>query len=599
MTSPGLLSEWARTLVETLADAGVELAVVSPGSRSTPLVWALTASERLAVHVVHDERSAAFFAVGHAKVTGFPALLVCTSGSAAAHYLPAVVEAAHARTPLVVLTADRPPELHGCAAPQTIDQTELYGRHARSFVELGMPDPAPEAFRGLRRVATQAVRTALGPHPGPVHLNFKARKPLEPPPIPTNESRAVELVAVATLSEPITRSGPPRLAPEPSGLDEVASALRAARRPLFVAGPAPLGAGSVRERLYELARRTGAVLLAEATSQLRFVGDRAGVTVPDAFVHILACETFRSVASRADCIVQLGRPPTAAAWEHYVAAAHGTPRFVLADDGWPDPQGSASTLVVGDANLVLEGLLTRLDGQLTAPDAEWHAAWRSANDATWDVVAAHRPSEALSETGAMAAVLEALPDDALLCIGNSLPVRHVDRVRAPGRPLMVWSQRGANGIDGLVAGASGAVTAAARPAALVLGDVSFLHDLGGLWCAREVRHPLAIVVLHNDGGRIFEQLPAAGRLVGDPDRLAAWVTPHGIDLVHAARLFGVEHLRPESMPALHAGLRTALARPGATVIEVRVPPSGAVEESRRLLPEIARRVGGALRESGG
>lgn len=597
MTGSGaLLAEWARTWIESLADAGVELAVVSPGSRSTPLVWALTATKAITVRVVPDERAAAFHAVGHAKIAECPALLVCTSGSAGAHYLPAIVEASHAGVPLLVVTADRPPELQGCAAPQTIDQIHLFGRHVRDFVELGMPDPSPEAFRGLRRIAAQAVRTAMGPCPGPVHVNFKARKPLEPPSVATDESRAAELIAVATVAVPPTRSRPPRLAPDAASLDDLAGALRTSRRPLFVAGPAPTSRARLREAWLALVGRAGGVLLPEATSQLRFGAPAPDTTVADAFPHLLDCEPFRGVAFGADCIVQLGRPPTLAAWERHVAATAGTPRFVLADDGWPDPAGTATAVVTGDAELVFSGLAQRLEDHRTTGDAAWRRAWRGANEATWRAVAESRRGGALGETLAVERVLAALPDGAVLCLGNSLPIRHVDRVPATERALHVWSQRGANGIDGLVSGACGAAAAARSPTALVVGDVSFLHDLGGLWCARALTTPMAIVVLHNDGGRIFEHLPAAARLAGEPERLDAWLTPHGLDLAHAARLFGLEHAAPTTPADLDEALEGALRRPGATVVEVRVPPGAAFDETRTLAPTIARAVGAAVRE---
>ncbi|HRI55183.1 MAG TPA: 2-succinyl-5-enolpyruvyl-6-hydroxy-3-cyclohexene-1-carboxylic-acid synthase, partial [Pseudomonadota bacterium] len=238
MSEANLLAEWARLLLGSLAAAGVREVVVSPGARSTPFVCAAHAEPQLRCWDVIDERAAAFFALGQARVTGRPSLLICTSGTAGAHYLPAVIEAGAAHLPLLVLTADRPFELQDCGAPQTIDQIKLLGGHARRFFELGMPDPSDLSLRALRRLAAQAVLTTTWPTPGAVHLNARARKPLEPQSVHTSDEVALRARVDELLQAPLLRAYPPRAVPAPAGVAAAAQLCRSARRGLIICGPA-------------------------------------------------------------------------------------------------------------------------------------------------------------------------------------------------------------------------------------------------------------------------------------------------------------------------------------------------------------------------
>jgi len=259
-----LLSEWAALVFASFADAGVERVVVSPGSRSTPFVAGAIREPRLRLFDVIDERAAAFFALGQARVTGVPTLLLCTSGTAGAHYLPAIIEARHAGVPLLVLTADRPTEATACGAAQTIDQTKMFGEHVRRFFDLGMPDGDPSALRAVRRVALQAFVASQYPERGAVHVNARARKPLEPIlASATAEGRAVAAAVRAVKDRPI-RVALASAQADAGALEIIAAELRAARRGLIVCGPLPArtDVGAVED----LARRTGFPLLSESAS---------------------------------------------------------------------------------------------------------------------------------------------------------------------------------------------------------------------------------------------------------------------------------------------------------------------------------------------
>ncbi len=620
---------WAEILLAGLRDAGADHLVVSPGSRSTPLVLA-AARLGLPSHVFIDERVAAFFALGRARVTGRPSVLVCTSGTAGAHYLPAVVEAAMARIPLVVITADRPPELHDCAAPQTIDQIHLFGRFARGFCDLGVTEANIGALRAVRRRAAQMAALSRWPDPGPVHINAPARAPLEPAGEPGPDERRMIEMAAAVAAEPLTRAAAVRAVVADDAIAEVAAACAAARRGLLVAGPAPLSREGEREAVFSLARATGFPLLAEATSQLRWTGQPVPPGLCDSFdLALRAAHAGGPDPGAPDLIVELGAPPTSAAYARFVAR-HRCKRIVIAPHGWSDPHGGAALLVHGDVG----GTAGRVAAALSrsADPGEWSEAWRAADrraraaleraidearaggetsaavakmDRTADLPqssgsraassgdrgrdpATHVPMSAMNEHAAVRAVVDALPDGALLVLGNSLPVSVADAAcPAAARRIDVLGQRGACGIDGLIAGAAGSASAAGRPTAVLLGDVSFAHDLGGLAAARTAEASLAIVVIDNGGGRIFEQLPVADAPGGAEVLERYFLTPPGVDVAAAAAAFGLAHRRALDPAALAAAVGAALRTDGATVIHAPVAPHSARDEERAALSRLA------------
>ena len=583
MIPRNLLTEWARLLVESLAAAGVRDVVISPGSRSTPFTYAALRCERLACRVVVDERSAAFFALGQAKITGRPVVLVCTSGSAVANYLPALVEATLVRAPLVVLSADCPHTLGDCGAPQTIDQTRIFAHHAKRFVELGLPDASAAGLAALQRKAAQAVADSVAEPAGPMHLNARAAKPLEP--VHPADDTERELVAAVDrlVARGPTRASAPRRVPDASALDRLAEAC-AAPRGIIVCGPMEIGRAPTSAALGALADRAGYPVLAEATSQLRFAGE---VRQCDAFDGLLASARFRA-GPAPSVILQIGAAPTSRAWEACVREWSAARRFVIADGGWPDPGSDATEIVLGDVDAALGGIAERMAPR--AADAVWQRRFVDGAATAWQAVEAVLAVDdgALSEGGAVRLAVDATPAGGLLALGNSLPVRLVDAY-CPARPrdLRVWSQRGANGIDGVTSGAAGAALASGLSTTLIVGDVGFLHDVGGLWAARHVQTPFAIVVLDNGGGRIFEQLPIASVPGVDLD---VWTTPPGLDLSHAAALYGVPFRRASSPKELADALAAAHEHAGATVIQAVVPLHGAAA----ALASIRERVDKAL-----
>ena len=554
MTTPAVQTIWTDLLVGTLADAGVTTCVISPGSRSTPLVTALAADGRFALPTIIDERAAAFYALGVARATGATVALVCTSGSAAAHYYPAIVEASQANVPLVAITSDRPPELQHCGASQTIDQIGMYGRFVRAAFDVGAPVATEHALRALRRTVVQAVAAARGPRPGPVQLEVPLRKPLESAAPSSDDERA--LAAIAQKLRGALTVPAPRIAADPHALAALAARIAAEPHGVIVAGALPIG--FPRAAAFELARRTGYPLLAEASSQLRFA-PRDGVVAIDRGDLVLAAK----LAPEPSLVIRLGAEPVAAAWQGAFPRAE---HWILADAEWLDPDSRAAHVVVGDVAGTLAAVACerRVDRAFAQ---SWLDADRRAAAAIEHACALHPRSE----IDALRAALGAMPASSLVQLGNSLPIRTVD-LACTGGDRRVISQRGAAGIDGHVASATGATSAG--PVLLVVGDVAFAHDLGALLVARQALAPLAIVVIDNAGGRIFDGLPVAKHAPADSFE-RHWLTAPAIDPVAVAAALGIRGTRAETPSAIASAVAAALATAGPTVIHAPVSPTGA------------------------
>lgn len=477
---------FCATLVDEWARAGVRHAVVAPGSRSTPMALALAADDRIAVHVFHDERCAAFCALGIGLATGVPAVVLCTSGTAATHFHAAVVEAHHAGVPLLAVTADRPPELRDAGAPQTIDQQHLYGGAVRWFCDPGVPDEASRPR--WRSIAARAVAEAL--EGGPVHLNLPFREPLVgtrgelPPPLP----RPAGATAQATAAAP------------PASLPTLRLQ---SRRPLVVAG-APVEVPD------------GVPVLATPRS-----GIAAGVRHADALLRVPALRD----ELRPDLVVRVGPPPASRVVNEWLAATGAVE--VCDRPGW-DPYGTVSAF--GTVDLAALG----------EPEPGWAARWAeldaAAEKAIAEVLAAHpEPSEPATARD----LLASLPPGAHLVVASSMPIRDLEWWATPRPDVTVHANRGANGIDGTISTAIGVALATGAPTTVLLGDLAFLHDAGALTGLPARGVDLSIVVLHNDGGGIFSFLPQATAL--DRARFEQlFGTPHGVDVAAVARAYGVE-----------------------------------------------------------
>jgi 2-succinyl-5-enolpyruvyl-6-hydroxy-3-cyclohexene-1-carboxylate synthase len=444
---------------------------------------------------------------------------------------------------------------------------------------------------------------ARSPTPGPIHVNARARKPLEPAAPETETERETRALVDAILARGTTRASPARSEPDPDAVRTLAGELGRSERGVIVVGPLPRGDDRTASSIFGLSRRLGMPVYAESTSQLRFGASDAPQA--DAFDWLLRSPVFlRALAP--DLVLRFGSTPTSTALERLFAEQNGPlpALHVATEHGYSDATSSARTLIRGAPGRLAELLSESLGEAPPLPaQARYAEQVATANAAAWEAVARVLERSAgvpgTSEPRAVRAVVEAAPPDSILVLGNSLPVREADAfVTARPRRLHVASQRGANGIDGLIAGAAGVAVASSRPTLLLVGDVSFLHDLGGLAALRLVKGPLAVVVIDNDGGRIFYELPVARHFVAHPERAALFLTPPRLAIEHAASLFGLTYVSPKSIPELVSATESALERAGATIVHVPVIAQSARLTARDVEAEIDLRLGELAPSSG-
>ena len=613
---------WASVFAGELARGGVAYACISPGSRSTPLTLALATHPEIETFTLLDERGAAFFALGLAKASGRPAALVCTSGTAAANYLPAVVEASTANVPLLVLTADRPPLLRDTGAGQAIDQLKLYGGMTRWFFEVGEPVIREGDLRRLRQLAGQALAIASGNSAapaGPVHLNFPFRKPLEAQAVPEDFPPGLDahLLAVSGLPDAPFSHASSAPAPADAGVVEsIAARVLAAPRGLILCGPMTGvshrdGGRSGEENgwpaaVVALARHSGYPILAEPPSGV-IDGSAGAAAVPQSIVPhaelVLQAPAFQEkLAPR--LVLRFGGMPTGKGVQSLLAEHPDCPLVLVNEEGaWPDTTHHPAQLVRAHPAVFCRQLSGRLEALRNGrpADSSWSEAFAEAGAVAGRTLSAlyeTPPPEGLAgewfEGRVFAELASLVPKEAIQFTASSMPVRDL----AAFTPLSGWAarhlvNRGANGIDGTLSSALGAAAAhgntgaAGGPSVLVIGDVAFNHDANALLAARQFDLPLTVVLINNDGGGIFEMLPIAeyGEL-----HETYFGTPHGIDFASLCAAYGVPHHLPEDWDAFRQRVRDGLASGGPSVIEIR----GDRRENRARHLKASQAVAGAL-----
>jgi 2-succinyl-5-enolpyruvyl-6-hydroxy-3-cyclohexene-1-carboxylate synthase len=538
---------FARAVVDEWARAGVTEASLAPGSRSAPLALALAGDDRIRVHVHVDERSAAFFALGTAKASGRPAVVLCTSGTAAANFHPAVLEASHARTPLVVCTADRPPELRDTGAGQTVDQLDLYGRAVRWFCEVGVPDDHPGAGAAWRSIAARAAAEAVGPPAGPVHLNLAFREPLVPAGAPLVDAPG------RADGRPWTAVTRPSRVPDAATVARLADTVRERPRGLVVAGWGSDASVSTVERF---ATAAGWPVLADPIS-----GARRGTNAISTYEALLRSPGFAD-RHRPDLVLRLGASPTSKPLTTWLGPE--IPQVLVdPDDAWLDPGRGVAERVTADAEPLLAALADAL-APASERETAWLHAWRRAEGvaraALDDLLDGW---EALFEGRVARDIVDALPGDATLLVASSMPVRDVEAFARPRAGARFIANRGVNGIDGFVSTALGAAAASPGPTVALLGDLCLLHDGNGLLGAADRGLDVTFVVLDNDGGGIFSFLPQAEL----PEHFELlFGTPHGVDLVALAAMHGLPADRIEKARDLVPAVEAAIAAGGVRLV---------------------------------
>jgi 2-succinyl-5-enolpyruvyl-6-hydroxy-3-cyclohexene-1-carboxylate synthase len=586
--------------VDELTRCGMRAACTAPGSRCAPLVLTLARERRLRCFSHVDERCAAFFALGLAKASGLPVAVACTSGTAAAELLPAAIEAREARVPLLLLTADRPPELRENGAGQAIDQLKLFGDAAKWFFEVGVHEADEGNRRWMRTLACRAYWTALEGRPGVVHLNFPLREPLvseqELPPDETARPNGMPYVHRQMASRAA-----------PAAASTLGALVAEARRGILIAGrherSTPLG-----EAASAFAAAAGWPLLADPLS-----GARRGDAAIAHYDALLRDEAF-TARVMPDLVLRVGDLPVSKPLRGWLGSLSDVRQVALDPEAaWQDP-GS----VVSDS-LALEpaAALSRLASSVGGPappersvEEEWLATWRSADERAAEAISTELDHHRISEPAVAGELGVLLPERATLFVASSMPVRDIETFwPARADPPRVLCNRGANGIDGTVSSALGAAASAEGPVVLLIGDVALAHDLGGLLAARRLGLKLTIVLLENGGGGIFDFLEVSGspmgRTAADPGEPGAAgadpgaegediytrhvATPTGLDFSRAAALYGLSYERAEDVFAFRAALERSLdAGDSSSLIEVPGDRKANVKLHRRIWEAVAR-----------
>jgi 2-succinyl-5-enolpyruvyl-6-hydroxy-3-cyclohexene-1-carboxylate synthase len=567
----------ASAFAEELMRGGLRLAVVSPGSRSTPLAVALWRQPEIEVRVIVDERSAGFFALGAAQASGETVALLCTSGTALANYHPAVCEADESAIPLLVLSADRPPELRGIGAGQTIDQIKTFGSSVRWFCEVGTHEADDSGLLHYRSVACRALAAACGEvRPGPVHLNLPWREPLAPVPVEGAVTATDPLALEGRDQRPLTAVTKIDLEPSVFILDEMAGHIGDAISGVIVAGRQldP----ELREPLAHLARVSGFPILADPTSQLR-CGPHDRSHVVAAYDLLLREEHFaRSVVP--EMVLRFGEMPTSKPLRAWLADSGADQIVIDPYGGWNEPTNRAAAILRADPTELAQGWAARLEG-LEGRERPLPDRWLDAEKTAQEVLDVVLAEGTITEPALHRALGAAHRDGDLVYTSSSMPIRDQEAfLAAGGADVLFLSNRGANGIDGLISSGIGAAHAGGRPTTIVVGDLGLLHDLGSLAALRDVSTPVRIVVIDNDGGGIFHFLPQESVLEREEFE-ALLGTPRGVGVAKVAALFELPHRRLESL----ADLPDALAA-GTGLIEVKTDRRTSVEAHRDLIRRV-------------
>ncbi|MBK5485059.1 2-succinyl-5-enolpyruvyl-6-hydroxy-3-cyclohexene-1-carboxylic-acid synthase [Peribacillus sp. TH16] len=566
MNDRDALTAYAASFVDELAQNKMKHVVVSPGSRSTPLALLLVEHPDIEVHINVDERSAAFFALGLAKALKKPVGLLCTSGTAAANFYPAVIEAYYSRVPLIVLTADRPHELRDVGAPQAIDQIHLYGRQVKWFVEMALPESTDEMMRYARTIGARAVSTAATEPAGPVHLNFPLREPLIPNLEQAKEYRQNKMTPAVMIENGA-------LSLSDSHIEALAATLSQAKQGMIVCGE--LRHPKMKEAIVALAEKLAFPILADPLSQLRSgKHDKEGII--DTYDTFLRDEAAKE-AFRPDVVLRFGSMPVSKPLLLFMKKQKQAITLVIdGGAGWREPAGLATNMIYCEE----KDFCQRVCGKIpNATEKNWLGLWQTVNGATKNALSSIRDEAELSEGKLFSLIQDMMPIESTLFVGNSMPIRDLDTFFLNNeKGIKTFANRGANGIDGVVSTALG-VSTVSENTVLAIGDLSFFHDMNGLLAAKLQKQNITILLINNDGGGIFSFLPQAN----DREHFETlFGTPHGLDFSHTAQLYGGKYSKVQNWDELKQVFTESFEIQGLKIIEVPTERESNLQKHRNL-----------------
>jgi 2-succinyl-5-enolpyruvyl-6-hydroxy-3-cyclohexene-1-carboxylate synthase len=575
MNNQEALTAYTAAFVNELVQTGVCDVVISPGSRSTPMAMMMAEHPKVKVHILVDERSAGFFALGMAKSLKRPVALLCTSGTAGANYYPAVIEASYSRIPLIVLTADRPHELREVGAPQAIDQLHLYGHHVKAFFEMPIPEIEKSVIRHARMTCARAVSTACNHPIGPVHLNFPFREPLIPQldneDLFKNEERNEKYVQIETGNWTLNASQ----------FKTLATKLVEKRNGIIICGQ--MDEEGFEDGILQLAQKLSFPILADPLSQLRS-GGHDGQHIIDCYDNFLRSEVTRGYL-KPDIILRFGTMPVSKALSIFLKENHNAIHIVVdGGSGWRDPSALATEMVYCNEKLYCESISPLIPDEL---ENSHFSKWMAINKIAKEQMLTVGDIAEMDEGKLFTLLADILPSNSTLFVGNSMPIRDLDSFfYFNNKSIKVMANRGANGIDGIVSSAMGAAVYS-KPMYLILGDLTFYHDLNGLLASKLLNIDITIIIINNNGGGIFSFLPQ----VNHPKNFELlFGTPLDIDFQHVVKMYGGTYAKTENWDQFHSYWSHIKREKGLKVIEVPTNREKNVIEHRNLWNSVSREI---------
>ncbi|MGP7819694.1 2-succinyl-5-enolpyruvyl-6-hydroxy-3-cyclohexene-1-carboxylic-acid synthase [Niallia sp. 01092] len=569
------LTAYIYAFVNELVHNGIENVVISPGSRSTPIAMVMAEQKQLKIHVHVDERAAAFFALGMAKASKKPTVLVCTSGTAAANYFPAIIEATISRIPLLVLTADRPHELRDVGAPQAINQIELYGGKVKWFMEMSPPIGTKEMLRYVKTVSARAVSTALQEPKGPVHLNLPFREPL----IPDLEN--LQTYQSEKDHEKYIHIETGELTISEDYFQYLAKRLSNYANGIIICGE--IDKEDFSSSIIQLAKTLKFPILADPLSQLR-TGEEDLEYIIDTYDTFLRNETVQKTL-KPDIVIRFGSMPVSKALTLFLKEQNEIEQLVIdGGAGFRDPNQLTSEMIYCDEVLFCQKLIPYL--KKCSINHEF-VSWQNINKVTKKALMQIKNKAEMSEAKLFSLLGELLPENAALFVGNSMPIRDLDTFfHTQLKKITIYANRGANGIDGTVSTALG-VGAVKQPLFLVLGDLTFFHDANGLIAAKQFDIPVTIFLINNNGGGIFSFLPQANH---KKHFEALFGTPLDLDFKHLITMYKGQYELIEKWSQLEELLQKTTDSPKLRVFEIRTNRTENVEEHRKLIKNVSQEI---------
>lgn len=566
------LSYYLGAFVDELACLNVYDVVISPGSRSTPLALLMAQHEQIQTYIQVDERSAAFFALGIAKAKKRPVALLCTSGTAAANYYPAICEAFHARVPLLVLTADRPHELREIGAPQAMNQLHLYGSFVKQFIEMAIPEAAEQMYSYARMTAGRAVASVQQAPKGPVHLNFPLREPLIPDVSLQQlweKGRGEYTGAVHQGSIMMTNEY----------VSSLTGRLLSMEKGLIVCGDD--SHPELAEAVTQLAEQTGYPILADPLSGLRS-GKHDKAMMIDCYDTFLRTELLKDTW-KPQVIIRFGGMPVSKALTQFIKKQKAALHIVVDESGkWRDPSLMATEVISANDVAFCKQLTS---SHPKRAENDWFQMWKHINEKTKETLREIETYETAFEGKVITDIVRVLPEKATLFVGNSMPIRDTDTFFfTTDKQIQVMANRGVNGIDGIVSTALG-VSTACEPIVLVIGDLSFYHDLNGLLGAKLHELNITIVVVNNDGGGIFSFLPQYEK---KEHFEMLFGTPLGLDYEHVVNMYGGSFERAGDWEAFRHEVQRGTMENGLHVVELCTNREENLQLHRNLWARISK-----------